>query len=662
MWSYTYSNAELRECSCPTMEGRGVLLVGIILGFILHMIWKSILRWLGSTNAINNNPTKDNLTKLTLDNKGGGFQVLEEAISLFAHQMNKTRDNSKVVQYLSPQQMLTKLFSKDAYASLNLSNDFNNNDANVHQMIQCFRDIQKYSVNTSHPFFFNQLFGALDPIALAAELVALSVNTSAYTYETAPVFTMIEREVFAQLGRLVFEHGGLPQDWGEVGDASDDASDPEKRQGYDGLMLPGGALSNLTSLHVARYYARRCLCRDGGDAAGESYNGCNFQEEKKEQEQCTDAGHLASIPDLVAFVSSEAHYSFTKAVAVTGIGIKNLVIVPTLPNGQMDAEKLDVLMTQLANEHGCAKMPFFVAATAGSTVRGSFDDIEAIVRVCRKHEDRLNHAQQPRLNDGNSNVGTPPIDYTQHKNNAKHKIWIHVDGAWGGSAIFSSRRDIQSLMKGLKHVDSFTFNPHKMLGAPQQTTAFVTRHEGILKAANSSGAKYLFDKRKNGAEYDLGDASYTCGRRTDAIKLWALWKYYGPRGIGKMLEAKVDALQLLAQRVRESDRFMLACEPWPFNVNFFYLPERFRQRVLECGVDIESDNPEIPHDISRDLADVSVKLKLRLHQSGEMLIPYQPLSNQEADCFRIVLAGNKPFDEKDIETVLDLMDKYGHDL
>jgi hypothetical protein len=205
-------------------------------------------------------------------------------------------------------------------------------------------------------------------------------------------------------------------------------------------------------------------------------------------------------------------------------------------------------------------------------------------------------------------------------------------------------------------VDSFTFNPYKMLGAPQQTTAFATRHEvslsfctalilfrmlfynshkqvtlmtstptsqGVLKAANSTNAKYLFDPRKNGAEYDLGDASYTCGRRTDAIKLWAMWKCYGAQGIGQIVEQKVDALKQLSKTLVESNNFMLACAP------FFYLPDRIRQRLVECGVDLESSDPEIPHDISLDLANIHVQLKLRLHQSGEMMIPYQPLSKQD---------------------------------
>ncbi len=140
-------------------------------------------------------------------------------------------------------------------------------------------------------------------------------------------------------------------------------------------------------------------------------------------------------------------------------------------------------------------------------------------------------------------------------------------------------------------------------------------------------------------------------------------------GIGKSLEKKVDSLQYFAKRVKERRNFMLACDPWPFNVNFFYIPDRIRQRLLEMGVDTTNNRnkhndvlPEIPHDISEELAKVSVELKLRLHQNGEMLIPYQPLSNQKADCFRIVLAGYKPFDDSDVERVLDLMERYGKDL
>ena len=56
-----------------------------------------------------------------------------------------------------------------------------------------------------------------------------------------------------------------------------------------------------------------------------------------------------------------------------------------------------------------------------------------------------------------------------------------------------------------------------MLGATQQCTLFLTRHENVLTEVNSCRAEYLFSSRKLGAKYDLGDKTFTCGRRGDAF-------------------------------------------------------------------------------------------------------------------------------------------------
>eukprot|EP00580_Thalassiosira_gravida_P017856 CAMPEP_0201660456 /NCGR_PEP_ID=MMETSP0494-20130426/3090_1 /ASSEMBLY_ACC=CAM_ASM_000839 /TAXON_ID=420259 /ORGANISM="Thalassiosira gravida, Strain GMp14c1" /LENGTH=833 /DNA_ID=CAMNT_0048138333 /DNA_START=239 /DNA_END=2740 /DNA_ORIENTATION=- len=584
--------------------------------------------------------------------------------------------------------------------------------------------IQKYSVNTSHPYFFNQLFGSLDPIALAAEIVALSVNTSVYTYETAPVFTLLEREVMGQIGKLVFHNGeNNIEDDGDGLEKNGEKHGGEEEREFEGegLMIPGGSLANLTAMHAARHRwkvmngytangtteldeeSRRLMLEEDQMEDQLHYWSSeeNGEEEKKledisshgasptvpappRQQQPTTNGlynNDRSSPDLVAFVSSEAHYSFTKSARVLGLREDDLIVVPTHADGRMDvtalAKRIEELECDSLDAPSTARnrrrntrrrVPFFVACTAGSTVRGSFDDIADIVRVCRCYESR----------------GDDDDDGNERQLGQERSIWVHVDGAWGGSAIFSSRPSIRRATRvdqvGL--ADSFTFNPHKMLGAPQQTTAFIVRHRRALRDSNAAGAKYLFDSRKNGAEYDLGDLSYTCGRRTDAVKLWALWKYYGRKGLGRRVDQKVDQLEAFVEEVRRRGRadgsFALACKPWLFNVNFFYFPPRIR-RILEArGIattrathdndavnEGESENDdfiEIPDDIAQDMSNVSVLLKLRLHEAGEMIIPYQPLNNQKADCFRLVLAGKKDIGINDIRHILDTMDKYGNDL
>lgn len=60
------------------------------------------------------------------------------------------------------------------------------------KMLEVVADL---SVNTSHPLFLNQLFGAMDRASLAAELMSVCQNTSSYTFEAAPANSVVEMEV-----------------------------------------------------------------------------------------------------------------------------------------------------------------------------------------------------------------------------------------------------------------------------------------------------------------------------------------------------------------------------------------------------------------------------------------------------------------------------------
>ena len=414
-----------------------------------------------------NNGQKENYTQtskkvvtddLELDES---YQILDGALQLFRQlwiqeksqislQVKRLPIKKTLVDYHTPQAMLRKLFNVETCdddknnddtqidshsknierinSSFSLSQSINpttQNHVNANTMIDLLSSIQKYSVDTSHPYFFNQLFGATDPVALAAEIVALSVNTSAYTYETAPLFTLIEKEVVSKISSFIYGN-----------DAGSNC---------DGIMIPGGSLSNLTAMHVARKTCLLKLTQSYGEEFIHNNEIRLLGEEKKSNQNDSTFDELWDesdrAPQLVAFVSNEAHYSFLKAADVIGLDKKNLIAIPTLSNGIMDTKSLR-LAIQTAKAQ--CKIPFFVGVTSGSTVRGSFDPIDEIVDVC------------------NDNGGG---------------IWVHVDGAWGGPAIFSEREEIKSLMRGIDKVDSFTFNPHKLLGAPQQTTVFISKHK-----------------------------------------------------------------------------------------------------------------------------------------------------------------------------------------
>uniref|UniRef100_A0AAQ5ZW17 Glutamate decarboxylase like 1 n=1 Tax=Amphiprion ocellaris TaxID=80972 RepID=A0AAQ5ZW17_AMPOC len=199
------------------------------------------------------------------------------------------------------------------------------------KILQRCRDAIRYSVKTTHPRFFNQLYAGMEPYSMVASFIAEALKPSLYTYEIAPVFTLIEDAVLRKMMELIgWEEGG------------------------DGIFNAGGSMSNMYAMNLARY---------------------NHSPDIKEF-------GLSAAPRLVMFTSQECHYSVSKAAALLGIGTKNVYVVPSDKRGKM-------ILSALENKIKAAKsegaFPFMVNATAGTTVLGAFDPIEEIADICEKH-------------------------------------------------------------------------------------------------------------------------------------------------------------------------------------------------------------------------------------------------------------------------------------
>lgn len=217
------------------------------------------------------------------------------------------------------------------------------------------------------------------------------------------------------------------------------------------------------------------------------------------------------------YVSAEAHYSFDKAANITGIGTQNLIQIPSNEKGEMIPEELERIILADIKE---GYVPIMVGATFGTTVMGAFDPVKKIARICE--------------------------DY---------KVWLHVDAAWGGGALFS--RSKRHLLNGLELADSVAFDAHKTMGTPLITSFFLTKHAGILRNTNrGGGSEYLFHEYDN-SEWDTGTYSLQCGRRADILKFWLLWRSYGTEGLIKRTEHLLDLASFATEEVKKEPRFKL---------------------------------------------------------------------------------------------------------
>mmetsp|Transcript_23411 Transcript_23411/g.62628 ORF Transcript_23411/g.62628 Transcript_23411/m.62628 type:complete len:376 (+) Transcript_23411:174-1301(+) len=349
---------------------------------------------------------------------------------------------------------------------------------------------------------------------------------------------------------------------------------------HDGLFVPGGSLGNVYGMLLARHRAAPGILLEGA----------------------------SSEPPLVALVSDEAHYSYLKTARLLGIGSAHLVSVETDAAGAMLPEALERSIVEAVR---AGKKPFFVGATAGTTVLGAFDPLPALAAVC-----------------------------------AERGLWLHVDGAWGGGALFSQAH--RHLLDGCDLADSFSMSAHKMLGAALQCAVFLCRHPGALRAANATSAAYLFQPDKLHADLDVGDKTIQCGRKADMVKLWMLFKSLGDAGCAARIERCFALSDYAASRMRSSGgAFVLAFEPSCTNLCFWYVPEAMRP--LPPKERLDKDHP---------IHQVAPAIKAAMQRGGHAMIGFQAVRGLP-NFFRWVFPSCVGVEECHIDEILRWMSVFG---
>jgi glutamate/tyrosine decarboxylase-like PLP-dependent enzyme len=219
----------------------------------------------------------------------------------------------------------------------------------------------------------------------------------------------------------------------------------------------------------------------------------------------------------VLYASAESHHSLDKSAGLLGIGRKALRRVAVDERLQMDPAALE---TAIASDLRAGRKPFCVVATAGTTSSGIIDDLSAIADVCRRHE-----------------------------------LWLHVDGAYGGSLIFSDQ--YRHLIRGIELADSITIDPHKWLAVPFAAGVILTSRPEILERAFAVYAPYM--PRAAGAVLpDNSKISTQWTRRMNALKLWLTLKVHGRKAYEEHIDRQMSLARSFAEWVGKSERFELA--------------------------------------------------------------------------------------------------------
>lgn len=419
--------------------------------------------------------------------------VHDADVEVDAHRSHNQSSESQLLDYHPPREL-------SALLSQSLTIDAKGQGADGFS--QTLDSLLTYSVNTSAPGFLDKLYAAPLPPGIAAELILAVLNTNVHVYQVSPVLTLVEKYVTRKLAKLFGFDG--------------------PRAG--GVSVQGGSASNTTSIVVARntLYPKTKTHGNGVDGL-----------------------------NLVLFTSAHGHYSIEKAAQQCGFGSESVISVPVDPiNGQMQAQELSRLIAKAKSE---GKTPFYVNATAGTTVLGSFDPFAEISAIAKENN-----------------------------------MWLHIDGAWGGSfALSDSLR--QTRLQGSHLADSIAINPHKMMGVPVTCSFLLAKDLQQFHEANTLKAGYLFHDAEedntnghlnDGTEEawrepdDIADMTLQCGRRGDSLKLFMSWQYFGTSGYQAKIENAYQTACHFADLVAASpDLLLVSTDPPPcLQVCFYYAP------------------------------------------------------------------------------------------
>ncbi len=342
-----------------------------------------------------------------------------------------------------------------------------NQQASSLEIIQMLEEkIMPGMTHVQHPMYYGWFPSNAELSSVLGDLTSSGLAALGISWESCPSLTEIEELVCDWMRQLT----GLSDNW------------------Y-GCIHDTASTACLTSLIVAREQATDLAQnRDG------------LQNEKH---------------PLIVYTTEQSHSSVQKAALLAGFGFNNIRYIEADPETfSMRAETLSVAIQNDLNS-GCK--PAAIVATAGSTGVLSFDPLEEIAKIAKKHN-----------------------------------IWLHVDAAMAGSALILP--ECRYLMQGIELADAICWNPHKWLGAQSDCSLMYVRDTKMLKSVMSTNPSYLHSV-DDSKTTQLRDWTIPLDRRFRALKILFMLEIDGIKQVRSRMRRDMQNAKWLAEQVAKTSNW-----------------------------------------------------------------------------------------------------------
>ena len=235
------------------------------------------------------------------------------------------------------------------------------------------------------------------------------------------------------------------------------------------------------------------------------------------------------IPKNVVYLSEQVHHSTQKALRI--IGLEDVVIrqVAMDENHKMRTE---VLKELIQKDIAAGLHPFMIVATAGTTDTGTIDPLDEIADLAENF-----------------------------------KMWFHVDAAYGGFFIMTSKKD---LFKGIEKANSLIVDPHKGLFLPYGIGAVLVKDSESVLHSNYYTANYMQDISIDKMLKSPANLSPELTKHFRGLRMWLPLQFHGVEPIVACLEEKLLLVHYFRNKLVELG-FQVGPEP-DLSISYFWYP------------------------------------------------------------------------------------------
>lgn len=235
----------------------------------------------------------------------------------------------------------------------------------------------------------------------------------------------------------------------------------------------------------------------------------------------------------VVYVSDQTHSSVTKGLLIIGFCKEQIRILPSDSAFRLDMNTLETAVEQDLKQ---GKKPFAVIASAGTTNTGSVDPLKKISKLCQKYG-----------------------------------LWMHVDGAFGASALLSQtcRKDLE----GIEASDSISWDAHKWLLQTYGCSMVLVRDQSTLIHSFSAHPEYLKDAESSEGSIEFWDLGPELTRPARSLKLWLTLQTIGTEKLEEIIDHGCAMAQLAEKSVAEKPDWEIISHAHFGIVNFRCVPD-----------------------------------------------------------------------------------------